>query len=59
MSWEEISEAAEEDEFLAKLKTAMMSDKTKDMAELLKDKRIHCAESKNVLSSIKVEDLSL
>ena len=42
-----------------KLKTAMMSDKTKEMAELLKGKNIHCAESKNGLSSIKVEDLSL
>ena len=59
LSWEDISEAAEEDEFLIKLKTAMMSDKTKEMAELLKDKRIHCAENKNGLSAIKVEDLSL
>ena len=33
MSWEEISEAAEEDDFLVKLKLAMMSDNTKEMAE--------------------------
>ena len=59
LSWEEISEAAEEDEFLIKLKTAMMSNKTKEMTELLKGKSIHCIENKNGISAIKVEDLSL
>merc|ERR1711905_17294 len=42
-----------------KLKAAMMSDNTKEMAELLKDKCIHCSENKNGISAIKVEDLSL
>ena len=54
LSWEEISDAAEEDDFLTKLKSAMMSDNTKAMAELLKDKRIHCSENKNGISAIKV-----
>ena len=59
MSWEEIADTAEEDEFLIKLKAAMMSDKTEEIANLLKDKRIHCSENKNGISAIKVEDLSL
>ena len=59
LSWEEISEAAEEDIFLIRLKTAMISDNNKEMEELLKDKRIHCSENKNGISAIKVEDLSL
>ena len=59
LSWEEISEAAEDDTFLIKLKAAMMSDNEKEMEELLKDKRIHCSENKNGISAIKIEDLSL
>ena len=59
LSWDEISEAAEEDEFLSNLKSAMMSNNLGKIEELLKNKRIHCTESKNGLSAIKVEDLSL
>ena len=59
LSWEEIAEAAENDEFLVKLKSAMMSNRTEKLSELLKDKRIHCSQSKNGLSAIKIEDLSL
>ena len=49
LSWEEIAEAAEKDEFLVKLKTAMLSNNIDQMEELLKNKRIHCAQSKNGL----------
>ena len=59
LSWDEISDAAEEDEFLTNLKSAMMSNNVGKMEELLKSKRIHCTDSKNGLSAIKVEDLSL
>ena len=59
LSWEEIADAANEDEFLLKLKSAMMANKTEDLSLLLKNKRIHCSESKNGLSAIKVEVLSL
>ena len=34
LSWEEIADAAEEDEFLIKLKAAMMSDRTEEIANL-------------------------
>ena len=37
----------------------MMSNRTEEISQLLKDKRIHCSENKNGISAIKVEDLSL
>ena len=57
LSWEEIAEAAEEDEFLTKLKDAIVNDKDKEMTELIKGKSIHCSSSKNGISAIKPEDI--
>jgi hypothetical protein len=59
LSWDEIADAAEEDEFLTNLKSAIMANNTKKMEELLHNKRIHCSENKNGISAIKTEDLSL
>ena len=59
LSWEEIAEAAEKDEFLVQLKNAMLSNNVDQMEALLKNKRIHCAENKNGVAAIKVKDLSL
>ena len=59
LSWDEIEEASENDEFLMKLKTALKANKTADLTNLLKGKSIFCPESKKCLSSIKIEDLSL
>ena len=56
---EEIAEAADKEEFLTSLKNAMLSNDIEKMEELLKNKRIHCVQSKNGLSAIRVEDLSL
>ena len=58
LSLEEIAEAADEDDFLVKIKSAMMANKTEELSQLLKDKHIHCSENKNGISPIKVEDLS-
>lgn len=59
LSWEEIEEAAEKDELLVKLKSALQSSKEDELSELLKGKLIHCTKSKGGLSAIKMEDLSL
>merc|ERR1712237_22440 len=59
LSWEEIADAAEEDEFLVKLKDAIKNDNDSVITELLKGKVIHCKSNKNGISSIKKEDLSL
>ena len=59
LNWEEIAEAAEQDEFLVKLKEGIQSNDVDKMEELLKDKRIHCTSNKNGVAGIKVEDLSL
>ena len=58
LSWDEIEEASENNEFLMKLKAALKANKTKELTELLKGKSIFCSEIKNGLSSIKIEDLS-
>merc|ERR1712105_424075 len=59
LSWEEIADAAEEDEFLVKLKEAIKNDNDSVITELLKGKVIHCKSNKNGISSIKKKDLSL
>ena len=59
LSWEEIAEAAEKDEFLVQLKSAMLANDVDQMEKLLKNKRIHCAKNKNGVAAIKIEDLSL
>merc|ERR1711984_45200 len=59
LSWEEIADAADEDEFLVKLKEAIKNDNDSVITELLKGKVIHCKSNKNGISSIKKEDLSL
>ena len=59
LSWDEIEEASEKDNFLVKLKSALKANKTAELTELLKGKKIFCPTSENGLSSIKIEDLSL
>lgn len=59
LSWDDIEEAAENDEFLVKLMTALIANDVNALNELLKAKSMFCHESKNVLSSIKIEDLSI
>ena len=59
LSWEEIEEAANNDEYLVKLKKAMLSDDNDTMEELIKNKRIHCAQNKNGIAKIQVADLSI
>ena len=59
LSWDDIEEAADDDEFLVKLRTALIANDAEVLLDLLKGKSIHCAESKNGLSAIKIEDLSL
>ena len=54
-----MADTANEDEFLISLKSAMTANKTEELSQLLKDKKIHCSENKNGLSAIKVEDLSI
>ena len=59
LSWEEIEEAANKDELLVKLKSALQAGKEAELTELLKGKLIHCTESEGGRSAIKMEDLSL
>ena len=59
MSWEEIEEAANKDELLVKLKSALQAGKEAELTELLKGKLIHCTKSEGGRSAIKMEDLSL
>ena len=57
LSWDDIEEATDNDEFLDKLRHALMNNDTSAIAEHLKGKSIHYPESKNGLSAIKHEDL--
>ena len=59
LSWDDIEEAADDDKFLVKLRIALIANDAEAVLDLIKGKSIHCAESKNGLSSIKIEDLSL
>ena len=59
LSWDDIEEATDDDEFLVKLRTALIADDVSVLNELLKGKSMFCPERKNGLSSIKIEDLSL
>ena len=59
LSWEEIAEATEKDEYLVDLKNALLANNYKKLSDLLKGKSIHCPDHKNGLSSIKIEDLSI
>ena len=47
LSWEEIADAADEDEFLFDLKNAIKTLDTKKIEELLSGKQIQCSESAN------------
>ena len=59
LSWEEIADAALQDEFLVELKQALLDNNHEKLKNLLKEKRIHCPESKNGLRAIEIEDLTL
>ena len=59
LSWDDIEEATDDDEFLVKLRNTLIADNVSSLDELLKGKSIFCPESKNGISSIKIEDLSL
>ena len=54
LSWEEIAEAAEQDEFLVNLKQALLANNHERLKELLNGKKIHCPESRNGLCAIKI-----
>ena len=59
LSWEEIADNADEDEFLYKLKNAMKNNHVTKIENLIKGKQIQCSEHANGVGSIKIEDLSL
>ena len=59
LNWEQIAEAALEDNFLVELKAALLSDNRKILKSLLSGKKIHDRESDNRLRAIKIEDLSI
>jgi hypothetical protein len=59
LTWEQIADVADEDDFLYDLKSAIKNFNTKRIEELIKGKKIHCSEHVNRLGKIKPEDLSL
>ena len=59
LTWEEIAEAAEQDDYLVNLKSALLTNNTEKLSDMLKGKSIHCPDHKNGLSAIKIEDLSI
>ena len=59
LSWDDIEEATDDYEFLVKLRTALIENDTLTLTEMLKGKSIFCPVSKNGLSAIAIEDLSL
>ena len=59
LSWEEIADEANEDEFLYELKNAIKNNNVKKIEELIKGKQIQCSEHANGVGKIKIEDLSL
>ena len=59
LSWDDIEDATDDDEFLIKLRKALIENDTITVTELLKGKSIFCPVSKNGLSAITIEDLSL
>ena len=59
LSWEEVADEANNDEFLYELKNAIKNTDTKKIEELIKGKQIHCSEHANGVGKIKAEDLSL
>ena len=59
LSWQSISDAANEDEFLLDLKGAMKINNVKKIEELLKNKKVQCPTSGNFLAGITIDDLSL
>ena len=59
LSWEEIAEAANQDEFLVDLMDAMLKNNYEKLEVLLKNKKIHDEFSPNGLSAIQIQDLSI
>ena len=59
LSWEEIAEAAEQDEFLVDLKHTLQTNNHEKLTELLRGKVIHCPDNTNGISAIIIEDLSI
>ena len=59
LSWEEIADNTDEDEFLYKLKNAMKNNNVPEIENLIKGKKIQCSEHANGIGKIKIEDLSL